>query len=479
MDNLTGTLLGFAHVIAASFVTLHVLLTHREVRSSIGWIALSWLSPFIGSSIYLAFGVNRIARRARRLGSPGKTCVVDHRKRAPEVLNRVPTSGIMSIALAGDAITGLELTKGNSLELLCDGDKAYPAMLDAIDNAQQTVALASYIFASDKTGNMFADALIAASERGVAVRVLADGIGSGYFRAPVLARLHKGGVKVGRFLHDWAPWAMTFINLRNHKKMLIIDGRTAFTGGMNISDKNVSGQNHCPRVRDVQGRLEGPVVEQLMQNFSADWSFTTGEELRGEVWWPKTGSVNIEPSGNIPMRGIASGPDESLGRIEAMLATAVEQATKRIRIVTPYFLPEDRLFEVVRRAALRGVVVEILVPEKTNHFYFNWAITAHLETFLMDGIDCYLSPEPFDHTKLMSVDGYWCTLGSANWDARSMRLNFEYQVECYGHEAAGAVDDIIDAKIAKAKKLTAAMLAGRPTLIKLRDASARLLLPYL
>ncbi len=479
MDSFTGTLLGVAHVVAASLVTLHVLLTHREVRSSIGWIALAWLSPFIGSSIYLAFGVNRIARRARRLGPPGQVSATEHRSRAPEVLKRVPTSGIMSIALAGDAITGLELTKGNSLELYRDGDEAYPAMLEAIGKAEHSVALASYIFASDNTGNRFAKALIAASERGVAVRVLADGIGSGYFRAPVLSRLRNGGVKVGRFLHDWVPWAMTFINLRNHKKMLIVDGKTVFTGGMNISDNHVSGQNHCPKVRDVQGRIEGPVVGQLMQNFSSDWSFTTGEELVGDAWWPKTGSANTEPSGNIPMRGIASGPDESLGRIEAMLATAVEQATKRIRIVTPYFLPEDRLFEVVRRAALRGVIVEILVPEETNHFYFNWAITAHLEAFLMDGIDCYLSPEPFDHTKLMSVDGYWCNLGSANWDARSMRLNFEYQVECYGLEATGTIDAIIDAKIAGAKKLTASMLAGRPTLIRLRDASARLLLPYL
>lgn len=479
MDNLTGTLLGLAHVVAASLVTLNVLLAHREVRSSIGWIALAWLSPFIGSSIYLAFGVNRIARRARRLGPPGGGSALEAGTRASEILNRVPTSGIMSIALAGDAISRLELTRGNSLELFRDGDAAYPAMLDAIAKADHSIALASYIFASDAIGNRFADALIAANRRGVAVRVLADGIGSGYFRAPVLARLHAGGVKVGRFLHDWAPWAMTFINLRNHKKMLIIDGKIAFTGGMNISDKNVSGANHCPQVRDVQGKIEGPVVRQLMQNFRADWSFTTGEELMGEAWWPKIDIVGGKSDDGIPMRGIASGPDESLGRIEAMLATAVEQATKRIRIVTPYFLPEDRLFEVVQRAALRGVTVEILVPEKTNHFYFNWAMAAHLEAFFMDGIDCYLSPEPFDHTKLMSVDGYWCNLGSANWDARSMRLNFEYQVECYGHEATSAVDAIIDAKIADARKLTALMLAGRSIPTRLRDASARLLLPYL
>ncbi len=484
MDNFLASILGVAHVITASLVTLHVLLTHREVRSSMSWIGLSWLSPFVGTAIYVAFGVNRIVRRARRLGPAAGVCPLGEAIPATKILTGVPSSGIMSIALAVDNITGHGLARGNALELYLDGDLAYPAMLDAIENAKTSVALASYIFASDGTGEKFADALCAAHERGVAVRVLADGIGSGYFRAPVLDRLRSRGVQVGRFLHEWAPWAMAFINLRNHKKLLIVDGKVGFTGGMNIADKNVSRRDGCPKVRDVHARLEGPIVAQLLETFAADWSFTTGEDLKGEVWWPTTPSRTADDqisalAGDIPMRGVASGPDESIGGIEAMLATAIEQATKRIRIVTPYFLPEERLFDVLRRAALRGVVVEIVVPEKTNHFYFNWALRAHLATFSLDGIDCYLSPAPFDHTKLMSVDGFWCTFGSANWDARSMRLNFEFQVECYGEEATGAVDAIIDAKMALSKKLTSAQLRERPTLMKLRDSGARLLLPYL
>ncbi len=477
------------HMLAATAVTIHVLLSHREVRSSIGWIGLAWLSPVIGSLIYLVFGINRISRRAAQIGLivPGGSS--GEMRRAREVLARklatgdiLRSTGIISIAEAGDAITGLPLVPGNDLAFYCNGDQAYPAMIKAIRQARNSIALSCYIFAADKAGQIFIDALIAANRRGVAVRVLVDGIGSGYFRSPVVEALREGGVRVERFLHNWAPWTMTFINLRNHKKMLIIDGKIAFTGGMNIAQDNVGGNivndniegEGKPKVMDVQARLKGPVVRQLMLNFAWDWDFTAQEELQGYIWWPE-----LKRAGKTAMRGIASGPDENLGHIEEVFATAVEQAIKRIRIVTPYFLPEEPLFQVLQRAALRGVKVDLVVPRQTNHFYFNWAIAAHLATFRLDGIDCYLSPAPFDHSKLMSVDGHWSMLGSANWDARSMRLNFEYQVECYGKQAAGMVDELIDGKIGNARKLTAKTLASRPILVKLRDAGARLFLPYL
>jgi len=478
--SLFALLVAVVHTLAATAVSIHVLLSHREVRSSIGWIGLAWLSPVIGSGIYLVFGINRISRRAAQIG-----LIVPGGKRgemrgAREVLAKklasgdiLQSTGIISIAEAGDAITGLPLTGGNDLAFYCNGDQAYPEMLKAIAQAKYSVALACYIFAADKAGQQFIAALIGAHRRGVAVRVLVDGIGSGYFRSPVVEALREGGVPVEQFLHNWLPWMMTFINLRNHKKLLIVDGKTAFTGGMNIADNNIGGAG-APKVQDVQARLKGPVVRQLMLNFAWDWDFTAKEELQGNIWWPE-----LKWAGRTAMRGIASGPDDNMGHIEAVIATAIEQAIERIRIVTPYFLPEDPLFKVLQRAALRGVKVDLVLPQKTNHFYFNWAIAAHLATFPLDGIDCYLSAEPFDHSKLMSVDGHWSMLGSANWDARSMRLNFEYQVECYGRQATGMVDDLIEGKISAAKKLTAKTLACRSILVKLRDASARLFLPYM
>lgn len=466
--------LAVLHGLAAIAVTLHVLLSHRDVRSSIGWIGLSWLSPFLGSAIYFAFGINRVQRRASHINLAPKDRSAAERRAGAAVIARTEPEAIATIARAGDAIAGLPLTAGNDLGLLEDGDEAYPVMLAAIAEAKTSIALSSYIFNDDSAGARFVNALIAAHGRGVAVRVLIDGIGSGYFRAQVFERLRAAGVPVARFLHDWAPWQMSFINLRNHKKVLVVDGTHGFTGGMNISALNIGGRGSIA-VRDIHTRLSGPIVGHLMLTFARDWEFTTGESLGGPAWWP---DLAAEGAG-IPMRGVTSGPDESIGRIEAILATAIEQAQQRVRILTPYFLPEDTLMGVLRRAALRGVKVEIVMPEYSNHFYFNWAMRDHLQTMRLDVIDCFLTPAPFDHSKLMSVDGRWSAFGSPNWDARSMRLNFEFLVECYGQKAAAMIDRMIDAKLEGAKKLTHAMLAERPLPVKIRDASARLLLPYL
>ncbi len=467
-------LLPIAHVSAATGVSIHVLLTHKHVRSSIGWIALSWLSPFIGSSIYLAFGINRVVRRALKSGLGPCICDPEGMTRAQNILDSDLPEAIIAIGRAGDAISGVALSRGNEMELLCNGDEAYPAMLREIERARHSIALASYIFALDDIGARFVDALIRARGRGVDVKVLLDGIGSGYFRSAVVERLREGGVEVEQFLHEWAPWAMTYINLRNHKKLLITDGRTGFTGGMNIFDENIHDSREGTKVKDVHARIRGPVVAQLLQTFARDWEFTSNQTLEGEAWWPR-----LAGKGGAAMRGISSGPDESVGQIEALFATAVEQARKRIRIVTPYFLPEDRLFEVLRRAAMRGVDVEILVPEKSNQFYFDWAMMAHLATFSLDGIKTYLMPAPFDHSKLFSVDGHWSSIGSANWDARSMRLNFEFQVECFDRGICASIDGLIDEKKSGSRLLDQDVLARRPLPVKLRDAGTRLFLPYL
>ncbi len=471
MAEFLAPLLAIMHGLAAGSITVHVLLNHREVRSAIGWIGLVWLSPFVGSSIYLAFGINRTQRRGTQISLGLNEYTASNKDE--QVLEPGHPENIAVLARAARSIARLPLARGSSLKLLRDGDAAYPAMLEAINKAETSIALASYILASDDTGDRFAKALIDAKQRGVDIRVLMDGIGSGYFRSRIFDQLSAADIKVARFLHEWLPWQMPFINLRNHKKLLIIDGTIGFTGGMNISDDNVSGPDPI-RVCDTHARLEGPIVSHLMATFARDWAFTTGETLKGDAWLPQ-----LAPKGPVAMRGVTSGPDESVGRIEALWSLAIEQAERNVRILTPYFLPEDRLLELLRRAALRGVKIEIVVPEHTNHFYFNWAMRAHMEVIPLDMIDCYLAPDPFDHSKLMSVDGQWSAIGSPNWDARSMRLNFEFLVECYDSEATRAIDELIDSKMANARQLTASMLKSRPLAVRLRDASARLFLPYL
>ena len=472
--DLTVDLLAVADALAASAVTAHVLLYKRDVRAAIGWIGLAWLSPLAGPMLYYVFGINRVARQAYRLSRGGRReWARTGLGRAVQEAPHLPPD-MARIAEVGARLSGKPLATGNAMSIFESGDTAYPAMLAAIAGASRSIALASYIFRADRAGRMFIQALAAAMARGVEVRVLLDGIGSGYFRSPAVRELRAVGVPVAQFLHDWLPWRMPFLNLRNHRKLLIVDGEIGFTGGLNIGEDNLSALSPTGFIRDVHFRLDGPVVHQLMQAFADDWHFTAGEVLDGALWSPV-----IPSAGSLTARGICSGPDEDEGSLEAMLASAISAAAHRVRIVTPYFLPDEPVAYAIYLAALRGVDVDIVVPARSNHFFMDWAMSAQLAHLAGPHIAIHLAPPPFDHSKLMIVDDMWCALGSANWDVRSSRLNFEFMLECYDADLVQKLDSIIRRRMTAGQKLTLRKIAQRGWLVRIRDAAARLLLPYL
>jgi cardiolipin synthase len=460
---------------------VHVLLRKRDVRAATAWIGVAWLSPGFGAALYYVFGINRVMRRTSRM-NPGvtprkalvtaKPATAETTPAAPEI-SSLPEN-IATIARVSALASRHMLAPGNALTVLRAGDEAYPAMLEAIGEAKQSVAIASYIFHADKIGLVFVEALKKAQDRGAEIRVLIDGVGAGYLRSPIAERLAAAGISTVQFMHYWQPWRMPFVNMRNHKKLLIVDGALGFTGGLNIADQNVLADNPPDPVNDMHFRFEGPIVTQLMVTFAEDWNFMTGEELDGDRWWP-----DIPTAGAIPARGISSGPDEDIGVLSSVMATAVSEAKRRLRIVTPYFLPDQTLTACLVIAALRGAEVDIVVPERSDHAEFQWAMHAHLALLAAPGITIYYSRPPFDHSKLMTVDGAWSLVGSANWDVRSLRLNFEFNVECYGPRATTEIDRLIDDKIATARKILPVEFAARPLAVKLRDSAARLLLPYL
>jgi cardiolipin synthase A/B len=463
-------LVALVHILAAMAVTVHVLLRKRDVRAAIAWIGVAWLSPIAGPALYYFFGINRVTRRAarltlsRQLARSASAASLPGRSPLPE--------NILTIGRVSERLTGHPLAGGNTIALFSSGDEAYPAMLAAIREARRSIALASYIFRADGVGGAFVAGLHEARDRGVEIRVLLDGIGSGYPFSASARRLARSGIAVARFMFHWLPWRMPFLNMRNHKKILVVDGRIGFAGGLNIGAENRRAGRVPRSVDDVHFRVDGPVVSQLMLTFAEDWSFTTGERLEGDAWWPE-----IAASGAVPARGVSSGPDEDIGKLESVLATAVAAAKQRIRIVTPYFLPDQRLTSAIELAALRGVEVDVVLPERTDHRLLDWAVRAHLEFFRVPGLTIYLAPAPFDHSKLVTVDGFWCALGSANWDVRSLRLNFEFMLECYGADTAAHVDRLIDRKIARARPLSPRDARSLP--VRLRDGAARLWLPYL
>jgi len=454
----------------SGLITVHVLLRKREVGAAIGWIGLVWLSPIFGSALYALFGVNRVTRRARKLAI--RPSQPNPPPGAQDAAEADLTERFRPLDHAVRRITALPLQGGNHIETLRNGDAVYPAMLAAIAGATRSIALSSYIFRKDATGRAFIDALQAARARGVAVRVLVDGIGSGYFFATVYGGLRRRGVPVGRFMHSALPWRMPFLNLRTHKKLLIIDGTLAFTGGINIADVNRVALNPPKPVRDVHFRIEGPVVAQLTAAFASDWAFVMDEEIGGPDWFPM-----LAPRGETRARVVTSGPDADLRKIELVVLEAITCATRSIRLVTPYFLPSEVLVSALSLAALRGLTVDVVVPRATDHPIVDCAMRAHVDPLLRADVRIWLDDPPFEHAKLLVIDEAWCFIGSANWDTRSFRLNFELNVEVYDTALAQRLDAFIREKMRV--RLTRQDLAQRGLPARLRDAGVRLLLPYL
>ncbi|MGO8920625.1 MAG: phospholipase D-like domain-containing protein [Stellaceae bacterium] len=466
-SEISATGLSLLHVLLAICVTVHVLLHKRDVGAAIGWIGLSWFSPFLGSALYVIFGINRVKRRANQLR--------DERPARP-VAEPPPPPGrddhLAALERAGDRMTRHPAERGNAVAVLHNGDEAYPKMIAAIDAATASVGLSSYIFRVDAAGNGFIDALVGARRRGVEVRVLIDGIGGGYFRSPAYERLRQEGVPACRFMHSPLPWRMPFLNLRTHKKILVCDGRVAFTGGLNIGAENLLAERPRHPVRDTHFRVEGPVVAQLVEAFAEDWLFAAGENLAGDAWFPP-----LDDIGGAVARIILSGPDEHVEKIEFMILEAIACARRSIKVATPYFLPDDRLVTALALAAMRGVDVDVIVPARSNHRIVDWAMRAQIGPLVTAGCRIWRSPPPFDHSKMMTVDGIWCLIGSANWDMRSFRLNFELTMEVYHTDIVRHVDGLMAAR--RGTLLTAAELEGLPLPIKLIDSGARLMLPYL
>ncbi|HET6725760.1 MAG TPA: cardiolipin synthase [Gammaproteobacteria bacterium] len=458
--------------------TIHAILNKEDTSSAVAWVGVIWIAPIIGPVGYVLFGINRINRRAvaRRQAMWRFTAVEDTPEEIARHLEQVASPAFAPLVELVDAITRRRVLTGNSFKPLANGDAAYPEMLAAIRSAERTISLTTYIFNNDSVGREFVEALSLAARRGVQVRVLVDAAGTRYsFPAPTIMRaLRRAGITSARFMPTWLPWRMPYTNLRSHRKVMVVDGRLGFTGGMNIGERNCLGQAKKRQIQDLHFRVEGPVVRHLQEVFVEDWAFTTHETIEGEPWFPR-----LEPAGQSLARGIDDGPDETFDRLRQIAFGAITCAQRSITIVTPYFLPGQALTTALTTAAMRGVEVDIVLPAKNNLLFVQWACAAQLEPLLKWDCRIWLTPPPFDHTKLMVVDGGWTLLGSANWDPRSFSLNFEFNVECYDNAMAGEMMQLIDAKIATARRLTLNDVRSRPLAIKLRDGVVRLFSPYL
>lgn len=471
------TLIAIGIVIISLAAAGHALLYKRDSRAALGWMGLSLTLPLLGPFLYWCMGINRISRRARSWKMSGRrvsgTRIYPIEEQKWESVS-LPDEArhLVNLRTLADRIIRTRLQSGNQIMPLENGETAYPAMLAAIAQAKLSINLSSYIFDADGVGAVFVRHLKDAVERGVEVRVIIDALGEKYSRVSPFKQLDSSLVHIVRYL----PLSNgAHINLRNHRKLLIIDGRTAFTGGMNIRSRHQPSISSIDTaIHDLHFRVKGPVVNDLQRAFLKDWYFVTGEIQDNPLFFP-----DIEPQGSAIVRCISDGPDSEFRKLEQIIMGALSCAGQSVLIMTPYFIPDRPMVSALITTALRGVDVCIVLPSLNNLPFVHWATRAMLSELLVNGVRVYYQPPPFVHTKLLLVDDVWVLIGSANLDPRSLRLNFELNLSIFDSALVAEIRKYFDTSLAKSHEMTEAELDQASLPVKLRDNLARLFSPYL
>jgi cardiolipin synthase len=448
----------------------HALLSKRDSKSALAWIVVCVTLPVVGPIIYLVLGVNRINQKARQAYDP------DEGENLDKTLQEFHATNYGQLAKIGEEITGLALRSCEEVRILENGEGLYPSMLIDIGNARKSIFLCTYIFRNDSTGKEIAKALHEAHNRGVDVRLIIDGLGAVVYRPAILKLLRKYQLNYTLFNPLRVIPPSLRINMRNHRKILLVDGLLAYTGGQNISSRHmVDVPLNYRRTRDLHFRLKGKIVDDLGRTFVNDWNHCNHE----------TNRIQFEPghqqdgSAEVWARPILDGPNQNMDKLNELLVGIISAAKKRVWIMTPYFLPGLDLVGALTGARLKGVDVKILLPERTNIHIAHWASQHNLQFMLARCFSVFLLSPPFIHTKAILIDDNYALVGSANMDPRSLRLNFELDVELFSPEFNSELSKYFQKQLGNSVALSTQQLDSRPRWIKIRDALAWLFTPYL
>jgi cardiolipin synthase len=476
-QGLTSTIVAIIYAIISICAVIHILLHKHDTNSATGWIAVVILSPFVGVIFYIFLGINRVHRKATRLGKTiNDAKIVSDQKQENVIKNKSEYEKNMIVY--GQSVYNQEFLQGNSVEILQNGTNAYPKMLKAIRNAKKEVLVESYIFDLDKTGQEFLEAFKVAIKNGANIKVLVDGFGVlKFFKKSITKEFAKiKGLEFGVFLPPLLPPSFPFFNLRNHRKFIIVDGERAFFGGMNISHFNTLTSDKSKGILDIAFEIKGAIIDQISQIFQDDWFFVKGQTFQSCSNLIK---YNQESKQNISSRIIPDGPDIRQNRIQHLICGAINFALKSIAIVTPYFLPENQITNSLKMAAMRGIKIDIIIPNESDHKIITWAQEANFKSLIEKGIHIYRQDPPFDHSKIFIVDDIWTFVGSPNWDVRSFRLNFEAALELFNKDLALKLLEIINLKKSASKLMSLKECQQIHLLKTIRNNAAKLLTPYL
>jgi cardiolipin synthase len=467
--------------VAALALVPFVLLRRKEPPSTVAWIVVLVMLPAVGAVLFVLFGRDRVrlpAKRKRALDTVVRAQLAEARNEPPDTartshltLGSPLERGLFRVA---QHLSRLRATSGNGVEVLVAGEPAYDAIGAAIDGARHHVHAQFYLIRDDATGRWFRDRLVAAAKRGVKVRLLMDGFGcfalGGGYKRP----LRQAGVDVGEFL-PMRSVLLQPVNLRNHRKIVVVDGVVSFTGGLNVGDEYKGQMAGLGAWRDVHLRIEGPASAELQRLFFQDWAFATGQPIDPAGYFPR----DVEPRGSATIAIVPSGPDTRTEAIHRLFFGAIVGARREVAVTTPYFVPDQSLMVAMELAAMRGVRVRLLLPSRSNHTVTFHAGRSFYAQLIDAGVEISEYQPGIVHAKTLVADSEVSLVGSANMDLRSFRLNFEVHTLVHDEATAARLRTEFDSDMAQSRLIQAAEWSRRGGVLRIKEGAARLVSPLL
>jgi len=472
------TILYFLTVV---FIAILIILENRNPEKTISWILVLVLLPFIGIVIYLFFGQEY--RKTKMYSRKGLKDLEKLRNLTLEQLDNLPENQfqisdklyskkrMMNLLLSN---SNAILTNNNEIQILRNGAETFPEIFRVMEQAKHHIHLEYYIIENDRIGNYLRELLIRKATEGVEARLIFDDVGSWELKKKFIRSMSDAGVKVDCFMKVRFPMLTSRVNYRNHRKILVVDGETAFVGGLNFADRYQDGVPGIGPWRDTHLKVIGGGATALQIIFMADWYFVSKEILKGEVYFKPFESGN----GKL-VQMTASGPDSDWESIGQAYFAAIASATDYVYISTPYLMPTDDIVTALKTSALGGIDVRIIVPGLSDAITPKWGTNSYIEELLEAGVKIYFYKAGFTHSKVIVADGVFSSVGTANLDFRSLETNFEVNAMIYDEEIAGVLTDQFLEDQEKSELIILQEWQKRPRLNKIKESFARILSPML
>lgn len=478
---LISILLGSIMVANIALAFTIIFLERKNASSTWAWLMVLFFIPVLGFILYWIIGRNLSGKKLFKLDTKSKLGI---EKEVSEQLESIeknnlsyklqelkPYKEMFYLHLKNaDAI----YSQNNEVDLFIDGKDKFSSLIEDMEQAKDHIHLIYYIIRHDQLGTRIADVLIKKAREGVEVRFLYDDFGSRLLSKRFIKRLEDAGVQVAAFFPSRFPKVSLRINFRNHRKLAIIDGKIGYIGGFNIGDEYLGKSEKFGYWRDTHLRVMGDAVKMMQLRYMLDWNLASSNRVKHEDRFFVGGDY-----GDIGMQIVSSGPDHEWEQIKYGYIKMILSAKEYVYIQTPYFIPDDSLMDAIRIAALSGVKIKIMIPNKPDHLFVYWATLSHVGELLDEGAEVYLYQNGFLHAKTIVVDGKLSSVGTANIDMRSFRLNFEINAFIYDIEFAQKLVKIFEEDIKLSTQMTKSLYEKRSLVIKFKESISRLLSPIL